>query len=265
MSNRTRLGQLVLIVLIGMVLVAMTACRQPAAEAETTEPVVTAQEIVAEATTIPVTKPTEPTATPTTIPVREPVTTATATTEPTERAVVIMLEVPEDERPTEDDPAEEAPYPGLPRYAYAQAEKTKPTASTTVPDPDSPPRDEPPESPWVFDHYDDPPPEGTVRLVCDHNYGDIQVKLVHNTQEVEKILSIVDSFVPSDYDGGGIMGGYGVQIQVVRGGRHQCYMVLGYPYGGGYLAANEREGGIGYTTSAESLTLLLGHFGAKIS
>ena len=257
MSNRTRLGQLVL---IGMVLVAMTACRQPAAEAETTEPVVTAQEIVAEATTTPVTKPTEPTATPTTIPVREPVTT-----EPTERAVVIMLEVPEDERPTEDDPAEEAPYPGLPRYAYAQAEKTKPTASTTAPDPDSPPRDEPPESPWVFDHYDDPPPEGTVRLVCDHNYGDIQVKLVHNTQEVEKILSIVDSFVPSDYNGGGIMGGYGVQIQVVRGGRHQCYMVLGYPYGGGYLAANEREGGIGYTTSAESLTLLLGHFGAKIS
>ena len=257
MSNRTRLGQLVL---IGMVLVAMTACQQPAAEAETTEPVVTVQEIVAEATTTPVTKPTEPTATPTTIPVREPVTT-----EPTERAVVIMLEVPEDERPTEDDPAEEAPYPGLPRYAYAQAEKTKPTASTTAPDPDSPLRDEPPESPWVFDHYDDPPLEGTVRLVFDHNYGDIQVKLVHNTQEVEKILSIVDSFVPSDYDGGGIMGGYGVQIQVVRGGRHQCYMVLGYPYGGGYLAANEREGGIGYTTSAESLTLLLGHFGAKIS
>ena len=230
-------------------LLASTACTSPGQEL----PIETVPSTAASAATV---------ALPTTIPTttEPPLTTIpTTTTPPTEATPTTMATPPlvaiDPDRPIEDEPTVQFAQPGLPVFREVKLAAV-PTAAA---DPDGPPQEEKATGYYVFERYDDPPPEGTVRLV----YADAlntDAQLIENKQEVEKILSIVDAFAASDYDKGEIMGGLAVSIQVVRAGKHQNYTVTASPHAGGYLARNGREHDAWYTVSKEDFAFLTGYF-----
>jgi hypothetical protein len=165
----------------------------------------------------------------------------------------------EPQQPVEPQQGEEIPFPGLPVYVEAKQPKTAPQAADS--DPDGEPQPTSPGLPAVFDHFDDPPPKGQVRLVYVYDYGETEVLLIDDSRQVREILDMVDAFAPSDYSSGPQLGGYLVQIQAVRDGVHQCYSVFSARYNGGRLAANRREATGWYETSAENLQLLMDYFG----
>lgn len=163
------------------------------------------------------------------------------------------------DEPIEAEQGEEISFPGLPIYVETEAHRAMEQAA--IDDPNGEPQPASPDSPTVFDHFDDPPPDGAIRLVYVYNYGETETLLLEDDAETDKILSIVDSFELSDYTGGPMMGGYMVQIQVVRDGIHQCYSVLSMDYDGRYIAVNGREAENWYVTHQENFELLMDFFG----
>lgn len=170
------------------------------------------------------------------------------------------VEVPPDE-PMEEQVVEEVPFPGEPVFVEIETEAW----AAAIRAAENVPEDEPVEMilqrPTVFDHYNDPPSEGTVRLVYVYNYGENKVLTVENEAEISKILEIVDTFKVSDYNSGSLLGGEVLVIQVVRDGVHQWYAVFRYDVNGGYLASNNREAEKWYETGKENLEFLMGYFG----
>lgn len=164
--------------------------------------------------------------------------------------------------PTDDTPVEAPPFPGLPVYIDNEAwlEQEKEWEQQAIDGPDAPPVEDPGSPPprKIFDHFDDPPKEGTIRLVHVYNYGDSEAVLVEAPEEVVKILAIVDGFKISDYNGGPMVGGYLVNIQVVRNGIHQSYEILSV--NSGTIVENERDVENCYETSEGSLEMLMGYF-----
>lgn len=123
----------------------------------------------------------------------------------------------------------------------------------------------------VFDHFDDPPPEDKIRLICikytdttDHD-DEIEVLLIDKEAEMPKVLSIIYTFYPSDYEDA-IALDYEIEIQFVRDGRHQYYSIIFDEYEDRYFAYNYRDAGNWYETSEENFQLLMDYFdGASTS
>lgn len=165
----------------------------------------------------------------------------------------------EPQEPMETEQSEPILFPGLPVYIETEAHKAK--EQSAMENQDGEPQPASPDNPTVFDHFGDPPPDGSIRLVYVYNYEETETLLLENDAEVGKILNIVDDFELSAYDGGPLMGGYMVQIQVVRDGIHQCYSMISGKYDGGYIATNGREAENWYVVSEEHFRVLMDYFG----
>lgn len=162
-------------------------------------------------------------------------------------------------REMDEPPAEATPYPGLPVYRQSEAWAAAEEAAQA--DPDGEPQPMPSDHAMVFEYYEDPPPDGTIRLVYVYNYGETETLLIEDSEEVAEILAVADAFELSDYDSGPLMGGSYVEIQAVRDGVHQCYSVLSGKHNGGYIAINGRDADNWYWASTGNYHMLMDYFG----
>ncbi len=182
--------------------------------------------------------------------------------------VADMLTEPDIEPPMEpvdNEPVEAPPFPGLPVYVDNEEwlEQEKEREQQAIDDPDAPPQEATggPLASVIFDHYDDPPPDGAVRLVHVYNYGDTEAVLVDDVAEVSAILDMVKGFKLSDYNGGPMLGGYLVNIQAVIDGVHQSYSVMSLHHNGSYIVSDGRNVDNWYETGEENLEMLMRYFG----